>query len=474
MTDLKDGNGGPQGIAEGVSQQLRESLLEALGRVFKRVGKEIDKARRGSGPLATLMTVEEPRMLDEQLSESQNELTHSLTAIAPGSSRPAVELLLTAILRPRGSRVSGVLQRRSSSAGDLGMSFAISDLSPGMQASRFTLWESPDGAASSKTEASRFHALCAPAAMALSVELIRRSLLRAAPKPTFLEHARYGRKVPEMIMQRNGRYRAAVNMLIGVLYQVYARRMPAATTSFYALSIGAVESALQTLQHWQIYEVLADSQAEYARRLPDHIHRIEMFGQALGNYDKALDTLKDANSRPGVRASEEIRMAKAITLAAACAYGGVALVGIDALQRAFAEIDETKLALEQDPKLLYGWACAYAIAHRAGLEIAHPGRTARHLLVLCWARSEPPGWWEEAKRDLDLESVLQDVETVQFVIDDLRRKCNSSPLRLDQIQQVLLTTGWDKEPTTERLTGEPPTLRVPRPKVRQARFGTAP
>ena len=146
-------------------------------------------------PLGVLIVGQEPKLL-EDLAQSHDDLTKSITAFAPGASRPAMQYAISALLRPRGSRVSGVIQMRSESVGGVGLSIAINDLSPGQDAERLTIWESPGTDGARLSMHARLHALARPASVMVSCELLRRRLVQSAPSTSWLERGRMGERQP--------------------------------------------------------------------------------------------------------------------------------------------------------------------------------------------------------------------------------------------------------------------------------------
>ena len=128
-----------------------------------------------------------------------------------------------------------------------------------------------------------------------------------------------------------------------------------------------------------------------------------------------------------------------------------------ACQQALAQIAAIDHDSETNPTLLYGWACAYAVAHRVGIGVPHPGTTARRLLVLCWLRDTSRGWWDEADLDIDLSSVIADARNVRIALDELLAQAaqQARPPLPDEVDDLLVKTGWATEPATRRRLTDP-------------------
>jgi hypothetical protein len=211
--------------------------------------------------------------------------------------------------------------------------------------------------------------------------------------------------------KRRRQYESVVHFLIGVLYQIQARRMRPATTSHYRLSVSAVERSLQSgLEHFRAYELHADSTAEQARRTASDIEKRLLFEKAIARYDEARRRLQDSNMPAEQLRVEELRIkaSRSTVLCLLAEHFGDAEPALrDSAVSALIELAAVRVSHLSDGTLDYNLACAWAIASRARLPLPHAESLARYFLVHSWIRSDKEqGWWVEMQLEPDLEQQL--------------------------------------------------------------------
>jgi hypothetical protein len=132
----------------GLSQLLREQVVEQMSHLADKVRESIAAA-----DLASYSSLLDPTPLPRNVPDQRlNELIASMTTFASDKAGPALQLLNTVLLRPRGTKVSTTLQRQGDKPGRLGMTFEIADLTGTDVPTPMTVREVMPGKAKPKPE----------------------------------------------------------------------------------------------------------------------------------------------------------------------------------------------------------------------------------------------------------------------------------------------------------------------------------
>ncbi len=438
----------------GLTHLLREEVLTALPRLADRMKHEIDDAKADpTSPLATLVRDDvaiEKRLVGD-IGSSQQELTESITTLAPETARGAVRVITETVLRPRGVRVSGVLQRVNDAPGGVGLSFCVDQLQGAEATRRVTLWEDGDTDTSGKTVVERFYDLMVPASRSLACELLRQHLTARARK----------RRPGDVLRGRHADLRgreAVIDFMVGTAYLSAAARYAPATMSFYQQAERALTNTA-TLDHYRVPYVRAEALAQRARR--------EGPEEAVNLLQGSIALLEEARKKlPRARLDDPRRTTADLNIRASLAVVRCLLVDrlpdepwrAKAAASAIADLQEVDTSpLEHSPSLqdstvLYNLASAFAVASALdpladhGVDLQRCLRRAKECLLYACLGSEQ--WWTDGKADPDLR-LLQ-----PWMLDARRQVLatgGEAPLDRDAVCAIVSLAVGAEAPKSERL-----------------------
>jgi hypothetical protein len=427
------------GMAVGVAHRLREGLIETLPQLATEWQKIVEAAH--SDPASPIrMGIKEG---DDQLAvqligdidASQRQLTESIEALAPDSARTALHVLSQAVLRPRGIRVSGVLQRTTYATGGVGVSFTVGDIQGGDTARYITLWEDDTGGgegtqADAHDVPRRVHALVVPAARALACELLRQQLMtRTADRWTGrrLRHLTGGgRPTGESAAKLAKRRDAVIEFATGLVYQGAAHTCTPATVSFYQLSERALAKAAGELDYFRASFLLGVSLAELGKREEGPEQAASLLEEANRSLGAARKKLPRAGLPEADTRAEDLKIRAAIATNRCWIARRLPdeFEQAEKAAEAIAELRTVDPALLATSGLMYKLACPLAVAAgtvtlaQYGLALAECLTDAKRSLL--HAALQNPGWWRDATADVDLSSLHHWMPRARRLLRDQR------------------------------------------------------
>lgn len=385
----------------GLGQIAREMLVQEMKGVRQQVKKHI----KGVGPEASTLPDKSPL---PQLTPDQRlaDLVASLKEFTPDQIDPILSLLQI-LFPPFGTKVTTILQSQGQEHNCLGITFEITNIEGRIASKLYTIWEpTDDTSANAQKDSSqqmlkdRYKALFRSAIRWVALELCRREMLTAVPW-TYL-----GR--------RYNRYHAEVHNFFGALNQA---SVPTHAKFFYELAIDDFQQAIDLYPDWyQPYENLANVYSDLSREAQQHEEAAYWQGQAILQYEKALERChKESKS-----IQRRIKVGKAI---AELLTGNKKLV-----EKAKQEIENIEQneddASKENDRFFYNLACWYVLALRQKAEVADARIKACRYLAYALAKDSEQTWWNWASEDPDLEEIREDITELK---SSLLKKLNEVP-----------------------------------------------
>ncbi len=397
----------------GLTHRLREEMLDALPSLARRMEHEIKEAKRDpTSPLAKLV-LEDVAIAKQLISDidSSKDLTASITSLAPESARGALRIISETMLRPRGARVSGVLQRANDGPGGLGLSFTVEQLQAKEPPSRVTLWEDGDTNTSGRSVVERLHALVVPASRSVACELLHQHLTARTRTRRLVRWLRPGRGA------NFAERKAVIELVIGTAYVSAAARYKPATMSFYQRAERALANTAE-LDHYRVSLVRAEALAQRARREKAGETAKTLFQESVNLLDKARAQLLSASLDAPLQATADLN------IRASLATIGCLLVHrfpdepwrADDAAKAIAELLEVDTSpfesseSMQDSTVLYNLASAFTVASHVqplaqhGVDLERCLVRAKQCLLNACLRHQQR--WTDGKADPDLAELL--------------------------------------------------------------------
>ena len=395
----------------GLTHLLREELHRALPRLAERMTKEIHEAEKDpTSPLATLVRedVAIEKRLVADIGSSQQELTNSITSLSPESVRGALRVISETMSRPRGVRISGVLQRFNDGSGGVGLSFAVDDLQGNAADRRVSLWEDPHTDVDGKTVVQRLRDLIVPASRALACELLHQHLTARMSK------RRLGRWLGTERRERSPKLDPGdvVEFLIGTGYLTAAPLYPPATMSLYEQAERAL-TKIKELDHYRVLFVRAEALFERARTLEGH-DAVTLLHKSTELYEQARENLRNADLDPSDRVAAEVNIQAGLAIIS-CLFvehvpdepwtvEAAAKATTQLLERDTSPLEDSKSM--QNSTALYNMASALTVASgieplsEHGVDLARCLVRARECLLHACQWTDQ--WWDDGKVDPDL------------------------------------------------------------------------
>ncbi len=461
VTTLTDATGDQRcsAAAPGLTFGIREELLEALPSVTNRLTAQVERARTDpTSPIYNLVVGDPGDSVLDELASTQQELSESLASIAPEATRGIVRLSLETLLRQRGLRVNGVMQRVTNAPGRIGISLTVSNLQSEHPPTRITIWEDETAHVAGSQPVERLYALTLPVSRALACELMRQHLIeQEARRRNRRWVGRFvGRHPPATARSTNnkserrgpvpqGRRRQAgsrpptsaspvVDFMVGLLYQTAARRYAPGTLSFYRLSAQALRRAEAALDHYMCAYLLGATLAEQARRTSEG-EAGELFEKSCQLFEEACDKLKGAGL-DDPQPQTEFWKIRGSLVTNWWLLAGVPGPGSDLWRR---RADKATSQLQMlgpdtisDSTTLYNLACCFAVAARhirvettggANLAIERHAQICAllkdALRFFAWASLRNEQWWTDGQIDPDLSAINRYIPDARKQISDL-------------------------------------------------------
>jgi hypothetical protein len=425
------------GAALGITQRLGEELLVTLPQLATKWTEIVEKSRTDPswGPIGTVITGGNAALavqLIGDINASQRQLTESIESLAPDAARNALHIVTQALLRPRGVRVSGVLQRTSNAAGGVGISFTVSDLQGRDTPRQITIWEDKTSAVTGHDVLERIHALVVPCARALACELLRQQLMtQTAARRIRRRLARVSGRMgiaPDHPAGRSYSHEAVIAFVTGLVYHGAARMCSPATMSFYRLSGLALEQADKELDYYKASYLRALSLAELGKR--EQEQDAQRGATTLLDANRLLETAREklprADLPPALMRAEDMKI-RSVIATNWCVMVTRRPEEAERAAKAVAVITELQAVDPcgvDDPSALYNMACALATASQATALARHglvPDRcltdAKRSLLHAC-LRDEV--WWHDATLDVDLGALYDWMPRAQILLPEER------------------------------------------------------
>ena len=368
------------GVLPGLSQLARQRLIKEMNDVHQRVKQHSTRvgldALRPADKLPLPQTTPDKRLTN---------LVASLQKFTPEQIDPAVQLL-NVMFPPQGTKVTSILQSQGDEHHRLGITFEISDLQGNAASKLYTVWESGENQASHPALKDRYRELLKPATRWLAIELSRREMIAGASQ--FSSGS------------KRQTYQAKVYNFFGVFNQTSGQTHG---KFFYKLAVEDLQSAITIDSQWhQPYENLAETYTLIARQETTE-KSFNLYNKAITHYNLAIERVTNNDD-----IKHHIRVAKAIAQL---------LTGEENLiQESKQEIYQVESALELTQKhnyrLLYYFACWYAIAHDMGVG-EQAQQNARRYLTYSLARETNPDFWRWANKDPDLAGIREGLPELQ-------------------------------------------------------------
>lgn len=372
-------------VLSGLTQLARQELIREIKGVRQRVKEHV----RSVGPERYRSSDVSP--LPQATSDQRlTSLLSSIKEFAPTQLSPAFQLI-SILFPPFGTKVTGLLQSKSSSPEKLGLTIEITDIQGELVPRLYTIWEPPSkqsvDAQDILPEApvkDRYIALLKPVARWLALELSRREMAVKVP---------FG--------QDRKQYQGQIHNFFGVLNYASAQTHG---SFFHQLAIEDLQQAIELCPDWyQPYENLADVYSTQGREEQGKIN-IDLQRRALLNYNSSLERVIDE------LVVNRIRLSKAISL--------LLLADQDSVNEANNEIELVKKGWnpieELDSRFLYNLAVWHLTYKRQGFGDQSTIQLARLYLAYSLARSRK--FWDWAVKDPDLEEVRGDLLNLQFYL----------------------------------------------------------
>jgi hypothetical protein len=470
LTTLENATSDPAaaGAALGVTHLLREELLDTLPALATRWSVIVAQSRtERSSPVATLFTADDRALalqLIDDINDSQRQLTASIATLAPETARNALNIVTQALLRPKGVRVSGVLQRANGAPGGVGLSFTVNQLQNRDPASHITVWEDWDSAVAQKDVVERLHGLVVPATRALACELLRQELMtKTVSRWTREGLSHLGDRVRAGRAPRRGRYsrEAVIDFVIGVVYQEAAHTCAPATMCFYRFSDRALEKAADKLDYYKAPYLRGLTLAELGKREENDEVAAGRLSHANRVLEAARTKLPEACLPPDVTAAEQWKI-RALVATNCCLVAERLPDEPDRARRAAAAISglpPVETCLHLDANVLYSLACPRAVASRItylaehGVDLDDCLTAAKRSLLHACLRDD--GWFRDASADVDLRALHTWLPRAQRLLKEERDPGTSDTELVEEVIARTALPRTEATATTPSLDGGP-------------------
>ena len=460
------------GALVGLSQQAREQLLAQL----RAVDRQITTRIKGVGPDSYHPPDTAP--LPEGTPDGTlDRLVGSIKEYAPKEITPAVQLLGLA-LPPRGTRVSGTLQRCGDEPGKLGITLELADIASQRAFHLWTHWELPVAPASASApiaaaaQLSSADTLCALAAayeVRGALEQAKSSYETALQQKPDLVVARDGllrvlgmqwtlserysnllcpsmrrlalelakREMQKRVCRLCGkakriRYEARTLNFFGAMYEASYQSFGG---EFARLAIADFQRAIDLDPEWyQPYENLADVYTFMAQSETDLRTSLQQLHSALLQYVVALARAKKAAEGQETLNRIMVGMATAQLLTGTAALVEKARSSILALTQTF------PLGNQMDSRYLYNLASWYGFANQS--QPPEPGArdAARRILGFSLGREHDPDVWSYAEWDPAFKGTCDGLDVLEFTIaEEMQRRLSAGEMSLSLLPEDKFT-----------------------------------